>query len=151
MVNFRCAVTVLRQNLRNMTRLKNEAQVTKKALEVAENYAKQRGYRSLPNGFGERQSECLYGWWRKQIIVPLPADQENGQNMKHRLALWIAPSYQRIIRYFDDKRKLAWDINTAVDYRFLTALPIDPNPRPLILGRLRQFEDILACFEKMKG
>ncbi len=75
-----------------MTKLKNEAQLLKKALEVAENYAKNRGY----NGFSATNSakdkvECIYRLLvNDQLIQPLATDQENGVNMKHKLALWIA-------------------------------------------------------------
>ncbi|WP_045227274.1 DUF5062 family protein [Methyloterricola oryzae] len=75
-----------------MTKLKNEAQLTKKALEVAENYAKQRGYAEFrPTDSAKEKLECLYRLLVKdKLIVPLPTNQENGPNMKHRLALWIA-------------------------------------------------------------
>jgi hypothetical protein len=76
----------------NMTKLKNEAQLLKKAIGVAENYAKLRGF----TGFAATESakdkvECLYRLLVKdKLIVPLPPDQETGQNMRHRLALWLA-------------------------------------------------------------
>jgi hypothetical protein len=72
--------------------LKNEAQLLKKAIEVAENYAKVRGY----SGFSESDSskdkvECLYRLLVKDhLIIPLPPEQENGQHMRHRLAQWVA-------------------------------------------------------------
>jgi hypothetical protein len=75
-----------------MTKLKNEPQLLKKALEVAENYAKNRGY----TGFAATNSakdkiECIYRLLvNDQLIQPLAIDQENGVNMKHKLALWIA-------------------------------------------------------------
>ncbi len=75
-----------------MTKLKNEPQLVKKAIEVAENYAKLRGYAEFrPTDSAKDKVECLYRLLVKdKVIVPLPADQENGQNMKHRLALWVA-------------------------------------------------------------
>ncbi len=75
-----------------MTKLKNEAQLTKKALEVAENYAKHRGYAEFhPTDSAKDKVECLYRLLVKdKLIIPLPTDQENGPNMKHRLALWLA-------------------------------------------------------------
>jgi len=75
-----------------MTKLKNEAKLLKKALEVAENYAVNRGY----TGFGATNSakdkaECLYRLLvNDQLIQGLPVDQENGVNIKHKLALWMA-------------------------------------------------------------
>ena len=74
-----------------MAKLKNEPQLLKKALEVAENYAKNRGY----TGFASTNSakdkiECIYRLLvNDQLIQPLATDQENGVNMKHKLALWI--------------------------------------------------------------
>ncbi|MGZ4990042.1 MAG: DUF5062 family protein, partial [Methylobacter sp.] len=44
-----------------MTKLKNEAQLLKKALEVAENYAKNRGYSGFsPTDSAKDKTECLY-------------------------------------------------------------------------------------------
>jgi hypothetical protein len=75
-----------------VSKLKNEAQLLKKAIEVAENYAKVRGYGALnPAESAKDKVECLYRLLvQDKLIVPLPADQENGPAMKHRLALWIA-------------------------------------------------------------
>ncbi len=75
-----------------MAKLKNEAQLLKKAIEVAENYAINRGY----SGFSVTNSakdkiECIYRLLvNDQLLQPLALDQENGVNMKHKLALWIA-------------------------------------------------------------
>ena len=76
----------------SVAKLKNEAQLLKKALEVAENYAVNRGY----SGFSATNSakdkiECIYRLLvNDQLLQPLALDQENGVNMKHKLALWIA-------------------------------------------------------------
>jgi hypothetical protein len=75
-----------------MTKLKNEAQLLKKALEVAENYAKNRGYTgfSVTNSAKDK-TECLYRLLvNDQLIQSLALDQENSVNMKHKLALWIS-------------------------------------------------------------
>ncbi|MGR9114704.1 MAG: DUF5062 family protein [Gammaproteobacteria bacterium] len=75
-----------------MTKLKNEAQLFKKALEVAEKYAKNRGYAEFaPTATAKEKIECLYRLLVKDgLIQPLAIDQENGVNMKHKLALWIS-------------------------------------------------------------
>ena len=75
-----------------MNKLKNEAQLTKKALEVAEKYAKNRGYEGFSNTDSAKDKvECLYRLLvHDKLIQPLAADQENTVNMKHKLALWIA-------------------------------------------------------------
>lgn len=75
-----------------MAKLKNEAQLLKKALEVAENYAKNRGYANFAaTDSAKDKIECIYRLLvNDQLIQPLALDQENGVNMKHKLALWIA-------------------------------------------------------------
>lgn len=75
-----------------MTKLKNEPQLLKKALEVAENYAKNRGYSGFTTtNSAKDKTECLYRLLvNDQLIQPLALDQENWVNMKHKLALWIA-------------------------------------------------------------
>jgi len=75
-----------------MTKLKNEPQLLKKALEVAENYAVNRGYTGFSaTNSAKDKTECLYRLLvNDQLIQPLAIDQENGVNMKHKLALWIA-------------------------------------------------------------
>lgn len=75
-----------------MAKLKNEPQLLKKALEVAENYAKNRGYTGFSaTNSAKDKTECLYRLLvNDQLIQPLAIDQENGVNMKHKLALWIA-------------------------------------------------------------
>ena len=75
-----------------MTKLKNEAQLVKKALEVAEKYAKNRGYAEFaPTNSAKDKIECVYRLLvQDNLIQPLANDQENGLNMKHKLALWIS-------------------------------------------------------------
>ncbi|NJD08848.1 MAG: DUF5062 family protein [Methylococcaceae bacterium] len=75
-----------------MSKLKNEAQLVKKAVEVGENYAKLRGYSEFrPTDSAKDKVESLYRLLvRDKLIVPLPADQENGQTMRHKLALWVS-------------------------------------------------------------
>ncbi|MDO9141517.1 MAG: DUF5062 family protein [Methylobacter sp.] len=75
-----------------MAKLKNEPQLLKKALEVAENYAQNRGYAHFSaTDSAKDKIECIYRLLvNDRLIQPLALDQENGVNMKHKLALWIA-------------------------------------------------------------
>lgn len=75
-----------------MAKLKNEAQLAKKAVEVAEKYAKNRGYEPLPpTASANDKVECSYRLLvQDKLITPLAPDQENHLNMRHKLALWIA-------------------------------------------------------------
>ena len=75
-----------------MTKLKNETQLVKKALEVAEKYAQNRGYAEFaPTHSAKEKIECIYRLLvQDRLIQPLATGQENGVNMKHKLALWIS-------------------------------------------------------------
>ncbi|PKM12358.1 MAG: DUF5062 domain-containing protein [Gammaproteobacteria bacterium HGW-Gammaproteobacteria-3] len=74
-----------------MTKLKNESQLVKKALEVAVKYAKNRGYAEFaPTHSAQEKIECIYRLLvQDRLIQPLAIDQENAVQMKHKLALWI--------------------------------------------------------------
>ncbi len=80
-----------------MAKLKNEPQLLKKAIEVGENYAKNRGYANFSStDSSKNKTECLYRLLvNDQLIQPLALDQENAVNMKHKLALWIARQLPR--------------------------------------------------------
>ena len=75
-----------------MSKLKNETQLVKKAVEVAEKYAQNRGYAEFsPTISAKEKIECIYRLLvQDHLIQPLATDQENGLNMKHKLALWIS-------------------------------------------------------------
>ena len=75
-----------------MTKLKNETQLTKKAVEVAEKYAKNRGYTEFPpTASANEKIECSYRLLvSDKLVTALAKDQETLLNMKHKLALWIA-------------------------------------------------------------
>lgn len=75
-----------------MSKLQNETQLTKKAVEVAEKYAKNRGYTEFPaTASANEKVECCYRLLvNDKLITALAKDQENLLNMKHKLALWIA-------------------------------------------------------------
>jgi hypothetical protein len=75
-----------------MTKLKNEAQLARKAVEVAEKYAKNRGYNGFPANFSANDKvEASYRLLvADKLVTALPADQESIPHMRHKLALWIA-------------------------------------------------------------
>jgi len=75
-----------------MAKDKNEAQLVKKAVEVAEKYAKNRGYKEFPlTASANEKVECSYRLLvTDKLVTALAPDQENVLNMKHKLALWIA-------------------------------------------------------------
>lgn len=75
-----------------MSKLKNETKLVKKAIEVAEKYARNRGYAEFaPTNSAKEKIECIYRLLvQDRLIQPLASDQENGLNMKHKLALWIS-------------------------------------------------------------
>ena len=73
-------------------KLKYEAQLQKKAIDVGLLYAKQRGFdTSQIKGFSQPEKvECIYRLLvQDQLITPLPVDLEDGKGMKHKLALWL--------------------------------------------------------------
>lgn len=75
-----------------MKKLKNEALLVKKAVEIGEAMARKIGH----GGFAATDSanqkiEALYRMLvHHKLIQPLAKDQEDLLNMKHKLALWIA-------------------------------------------------------------
>ena len=75
-----------------MTKIKNEVQLLKKAVEVAEKYAKNRGFAGFPpTTTANEKVECSYRLLvNDKLITPLAVDQENIPNMKHKLAIWIS-------------------------------------------------------------
>ena len=75
-----------------MAKIKNESQLVKKALEVAERFAKNRGYAEFKATDASKDKvECVYRLLvHDKLIQPLAGDQENGPNMRHKLALWIS-------------------------------------------------------------
>lgn len=75
-----------------MNKIKNEAQLVKRALEVALKYAQNRGYQEISSSISAKHKiECVYRLLVKdKLLHPLAKDQENGPNMRHKLALWIS-------------------------------------------------------------
>ncbi len=75
-----------------MKKLKNEAELLKKALIIGEKYAINRGYKGFSaTNAAKDKVESLYRLLvNDKLIQPLAIDNENQPNMKHKLALWIA-------------------------------------------------------------
>lgn len=75
-----------------MKKLKNEAALLKKAIEIGEKYAVNRGYKSFSaTNAAKEKIEALYRLLvNDKLVQPLPVDKEDLASMKHKLALWIA-------------------------------------------------------------
>lgn len=75
-----------------MKKLKNETELLKKAVEIGEKYAINRGYNSFSaTNAAKDKVESLYRLLvNDKLIQPLASDAETQPNMKHKLALWIA-------------------------------------------------------------
>lgn len=74
-----------------MKKIKNEKELLKKALAVAENYAVKRGYKGFSGSDAAKDKvESLYRLLvHDKLIAPLPEDKEDLASLKHRLVLWI--------------------------------------------------------------
>ena len=75
-----------------MKKLKNEGALLKKAIEIGEKYAMNRGYAGFSaTNAAKEKIEALYRLLvNDKLIQPLPVDKEDLASMKHKLALWIA-------------------------------------------------------------
>ncbi|MFB1016067.1 MAG: DUF5062 family protein [Alteromonadaceae bacterium] len=75
-----------------MKKLKNEAELLKKAVVIGEKYAVNRGYKNFSSTNAAKDKiESLYRLLvNDKLIQPLAVDAEDQPNMKHKLALWIA-------------------------------------------------------------
>lgn len=75
-----------------MKKLKNEAQLLKKAVEIGEKMANNLGYKRFsPTDSANQKVESLYRMLvHHKLVQPLAKDQEDQPSMKHKLALWIA-------------------------------------------------------------
>jgi len=74
-----------------MKKLKNEAELLKKALTIGEKYAVNRGYKSFAaTNSAKDKVESLYRLLvNDKLIQPLAVNSEDQAHMKHKLALWI--------------------------------------------------------------
>jgi len=75
-----------------MKKLKNEAELLKKAITIGEGYAVNRGYNNFAaTNSAKDKIESLYRLLvNDKLIQPLAVENEDQPNMKHKLALWIA-------------------------------------------------------------
>lgn len=75
-----------------MKKIKNETALLKKAIEVGEKYAMNRGYKGFAATNSAKQKiESLYRLLvNDKLIQPLALDKEDQPNMKHKLAIWIS-------------------------------------------------------------
>jgi len=75
-----------------MKKIKNEAMLVKKAIEVGERYALRRGYKRFGATDSAKQKiESLYRLLvEDKLIVAVPPDKEDQIIMKHKLAIWIS-------------------------------------------------------------
>jgi|TARA_B110000238_G_C15965480_1_gene369330 hypothetical protein len=75
-----------------MKKLKNEAELLKKAVIIGEKYAVNRGFKNFSSTNAAKDKvESLYRLLvNDKLIQPLAVDAEDQPNMKHKLALWIA-------------------------------------------------------------
>ena len=75
-----------------MKKIKNEAALLKKAIEIGEKYAMNRGYKgfSATNAAKEKVESLYRLLVNDKLIHPLANDQEDLQSMKHKLAIWIS-------------------------------------------------------------
>lgn len=74
-----------------MKKLANESQLLKKALQVGEAYAKNRGYQTFSATDSAKQKvECIYRLLvNDKLITPLASGSEDLLSMKHKLAVWL--------------------------------------------------------------
>ncbi|TKB58706.1 DUF5062 family protein [Ferrimonas aestuarii] len=74
-----------------MSKIKNEKALLKKAMQIGEAYAVKSGYHAFKaTDSADDKMEAIYRLLcHHQLLTPLPEDQENRLNMKHRLVKWI--------------------------------------------------------------
>ncbi|GAB6262471.1 DUF5062 family protein [Photobacterium sp. CCB-ST2H9] len=75
-----------------MKKIKNEQKLLKKAMELGIAFARKQGYEDFGKGISEKDKvECIYRLLVDvKQITPLAPDQEDGPNMRHKLAIWIS-------------------------------------------------------------
>lgn len=75
-----------------MKKIKNEKALLRMALNVAEKYAKNRGYDGFsPTDSAKQKVECLYRLLvNDKLITALPEDKEDLASLQHRLIVWIS-------------------------------------------------------------
>ena len=74
-----------------MKKIKNEKALLRVALNVAEQYAKNRGYDGFsPTDSAKQKVECLYRLLvNDKLITALPENKEDLASLQHKLIIWI--------------------------------------------------------------
>lgn len=74
-----------------MKKLKNEAQLVKEAIRIGTIYVEKRGVCKFEaTDSAKKKSEYIYRLLvLDKQVQPLPKEQENEPNIKHKLALWL--------------------------------------------------------------
>jgi len=74
-----------------MKKLKNEAQLVKEAIRIGSIYVEKRGVCHFEaTDSSKKKSEYIYRLLvHDKQIQPLPVEQENEPNIKHKLAIWL--------------------------------------------------------------
>jgi hypothetical protein len=75
-----------------MKKLKNEAQLTKAALEAGARYAEARGAVEFePTDSADEKALYIYRLMvHDKVLQPLPEDQVSVKSIKHKLAIWFS-------------------------------------------------------------
>ncbi len=74
-----------------MKKIKNESQLLQHAIKLGSAYALKREYVGFDATTSAKdKQECIYRLLvQDKLITPLPKDQENVANIRHKLVLWI--------------------------------------------------------------
>ncbi|VAX07862.1 hypothetical protein MNBD_GAMMA26-2348 [hydrothermal vent metagenome] len=75
-----------------MKKLKNEAKLTKAALEAGARYAEARGAVEF-EATDSSTDKAMYIYRlmvHDKVIQPLPEDQVSNQSVRHKLAIWLS-------------------------------------------------------------
>ena len=74
-----------------MKKLKNEALLVKEAIRVGSIYVEKRGVCKFEaTDSAKKKSEYIYRLLvHDKQVQPLPKEQENEPNIKHKLAIWL--------------------------------------------------------------
>lgn len=75
-----------------MKKLKNEAELVKKAIAAGVKYGEERGVVEFePNDSAAEKIEYIYRLLvHDKVIQPIPEDQVSQKSMKHKLAIWAS-------------------------------------------------------------
>jgi len=75
-----------------MKKLKNEAEMVKKAIAEGVKYGEKRGVVEFePTDSASEKIEYIYRLLcHDKVITPMPEDQVSQKSMKHRLAMWAS-------------------------------------------------------------